>query len=404
MIPSFQLIKGGVTTPAGFKAAAHRAGIKADAPDMALLVSDVDAAVAGTFTTNAFRAAPVRLSEANLGTGAGRAVIINSGCANACTGEQGLVAAQCMLAETAAALGVPENQVFVCSTGEIGTQLPMDRVRAGIGELAAGLDPDGGDAAARAIMTTDAFDKQRAVRLAVDGREVTIGGMAKGAGMIHPNMATMIAVLTTDAAVNPAALQTCFSDAVERSFNRVTVDGDTSTNDTALIFAGGQAGNQPLSEAHADWEAFTHALHAVMLELALDMVRDGEGASRIVTIDVEGAASELDAARAAKAIGTSLLVKTAWAGALPIWGRVLAAIGTSGAAFDDEAVDLWYDDIQLVAGGVGVPGLDREAVRGVVLQDAFNLRVELNAGAAAYRMYASDCTEAYVKFNSEYLS
>jgi glutamate N-acetyltransferase / amino-acid N-acetyltransferase len=386
--------------PAGFRAAGIAAGIKqSGAKDLALLVSDPAATVAGVFTCNQVTAAPVKWCRAQLAHGRAAAVIVNSGNANACTGAAGQADTQRTAALTAQRLDVPEEQVFVCSTGPIGVPLPMDAVAPGIDAVAGRLAADGGLDAAAAILTTDLQVKHWTVRLSVGGRPVTVSGIAKGAGMIEPNMATMLAFVMTDAAVEPAALQRALTDAVGDSFNRITVDGDQSTNDTVLLLANGAAGHSPvLDETHPDWPAWRAALREVCLQLALKIVDDGEGARKRVTVAVEGAATDADAERAARAVANSFLVKTSWAGARLAWGRVMDAIGYSGATVREEAVDIWYDDQQAAQGGVAT-GIADEALRAVLTRPTFTLRIDLHLGAGRAMVYTCDITEEYVRIN-----
>ncbi len=400
----FTVIDGGVTAPQGFKASGVCAGIKADALDLALLVSETPATVAGMFTTNAVQAAPVKLCKQVLASGAASAVVVNSGCANACTGEVGMTAATEMATATASALSIDADAVFVCSTGTIGKQLPMDKIKAGLPEAVAALAVDGGGNAARAIMTTDTVNKQVAVSVEVGGQAVSIGGMAKGAGMIEPNMATMLAFLTTDAAVAQAALQSCLETAVNKSFNRVTVDGDQSTNDTVLMFANGASGVPEFDESHPDWPAFEAAVAEVALGLAKKMVEDGEGATKFITVTVKGAVTAADANVAAKAVANSLLCKTAWFGGDPNWGRVIAAVGYSDAQVDADLVDIAFDDVAAVSGGMMAPGVEFEDLEQVFAQKAFEITVNLNLGAAEDTVYTCDCSYDYVKINAEYLT
>jgi len=402
----FKRVDGGVTAARGFRAAAVCAGIKGKTtrPDVALLASDRDAAVAGTFTTNRVQAAPVKLCRERLAGGAARAVVVNSGSANACTGPQGMRDAERTAAVAAEALGVDVRTVFVCSTGTIGIPLPMDRMEAGVREAARALSPDGGPAAARAIMTTDTVDKQAAVELRIDGADVRVGGMAKGAGMIEPNMATMLGFLTTDAAVEPAALQDCLSAAVRESFNRITVDGDQSTNDTVLLLANGAAGNRRLGALHPQWAEFAGAVAAVARDLAMKIVADGEGATCFVTVAVTGAASNADARAAARAVANSLLVKTSWFGGDPNWGRVMDAVGYSGAEVREERVDIAYDEVSAVRGGMKDPGTPLRALEEALRRKRFTLTVNLNIGVGTDTVYTCDCSEAYVKINSEYMT
>ena len=400
----FTVIDGGVTAPLGFKASGICAGIKADALDLALLVSEAPATVAGMFTTNAVQAAPVKLCKQVAASGTASAVVVNSGCANACTGEAGMMAATETAAATAAALGLAEDAIFVCSTGTIGKPLPLDKIKAGLPVAVEALAPDGGTNAARAIMTTDTVDKQAAVSIEIGGQTVCVGGMAKGAGMIEPNMATMLAFLTTDAAVTRSALQSCLEAAVTKSFNRITVDGDQSTNDTVLMFANGASGVPALDESHPDWPLFEAALAEVALTLARKMVEDGEGATKFITVTINGAVTAADANVAAKAIANSLLCKTAWFGGDPNWGRVIAAVGYSGAQVDPDLVDIAFDDVAAVSGGMMIPGVAFEDLEEVFGKKAFEISVNLNLGSEEDTVYTCDCSYDYVKINAEYLT
>ncbi len=400
----FTVIDGGVTAAKGYRAASVCAGIKADALDLALLVCDTPATVAGMFTTNAVQAAPVKLCKRVLASGSASAVVVNSGCANACTGAAGMAAAEETAGATAEALGIQADGVFVCSTGTIGKPLPIDKIKAGLPLAVDALSTDGGGGAAKAIMTTDTVAKEYAVSLEVGGQTVHVGGMAKGAGMIEPNMATMLAFMTTDAAVSQTALQSCLADAVSKSFNRVTVDGDQSTNDTVLMFANGYAGAAVLDESHPDWQAFEAAVEAVALALARKMVEDGEGATKFITVTVKGAVTSADACVAAKAVANSLLCKTAWFGGDPNWGRVIAAVGYSGAQVDADLVDIAFDDVAAVVGGQMAEGVELAELEAVYARKAFEIAVNLNLGSEADTVYTCDCSYDYVKINAEYMT
>jgi glutamate N-acetyltransferase/amino-acid N-acetyltransferase len=400
----FTEIVGGVCAAVGFKASGVCAGIKVDRDDLALLVSECPATVAGVFTTNAVQAAPVKQCKSVLATGSASVVVINSGCANACTGPAGVVAANAMADATAAALGLTSESVFVCSTGTIGKTLPIDKIRAGLPAAVASLSADGGEAAAKAIMTTDTVDKQMAVRFLIDGTTVHVGGMCKGAGMIEPNMATMLAFLTTDAAVAPASLQRCISAAVNKSFNRISVDGDESTNDTVLFFANGKSGVAELDESHSSWPLFVEAVEAVAMNLAQKIVKDGEGATKFITIMVKGAVTASDASKAAKAVANSMLCKTAWFGGDPNWGRVIAAVGYSGAQVDADLVDIAFDGLSAVTAGQMASGVTFESLEAVFAQKAFEICVDLNLGKAMDTVYTCDCSYDYVKINAEYMT
>lgn len=394
---------GGITTPRGFRAAGVAAGIKSNKLDMALLVSDTPAAIAGVFTTNRVQAATVRLCREKLAAHQARAVIINSGNANACTGESGLRNARRMSSLTAELLHAPESSVFVCSTGTIGLPLPMDKIEKGIRLAVEAIAPDGGNNAATAIMTTDTKSKQVAAELEIDGKTVKFGGMAKGSGMIHPNMATLLVFLTTDAAVQPNALQDCLATAVERSFNRISVDGDRSTNDTALLLANGAAGNTPLDRSHPRWKLFCAAVNALTAELARQIVKDGEGATKLVSITVRNAPGRRAAEKVTRAIANSFLVKTSWFGADPNWGRVICAVGYAGAEVDPNRIDIAYNGQCAVRGGQPV-GLDPDTLHAIIAKPEFGIEIDLHLGRSSYTMTTCDCSEEYVRINASYMT
>jgi glutamate N-acetyltransferase/amino-acid N-acetyltransferase len=400
----FVTIQGAVTAAKGFQAAAISAGIRYSRDDMAMIVSDRPAVVAGTFTTNKVCAAPVKVCRDHLKGRQARAIVINAGCANACTGKLGMQNAKTMARKTALALGVPEKTVFPCSTGTIGLQLPMDKIEAGIKMAAKALSHDAGPRAAKAIMTTDTVDKQCALEFRIDGVPVRIGGMAKGAGMIEPNMATMLSFVTTDAAVDPKALQACLSAAVAESFNRISVDGDMSTNDTVLLMANGAAGNKRLGPGHKQWKTFVTAVNTVTKELALKIVKDGEGATKFVTITVKGAANTADARKAVRAVANSLLVKTSWFGGDPNWGRVIDAVGYSGAKVNEERVDISYEGISAVKNGMKAPNFALKDLERVLKQKCFRIDIDLHLGKGTDTVYTCDCSFDYVKINSEYMT
>jgi glutamate N-acetyltransferase / amino-acid N-acetyltransferase len=394
-------IPGGVTAPAGFLAGSAYCGIKASnksSPDIALIVSQQKTAAAGTFTTNKVKAAPVRVSRANLASPDARAIVANSGNANACTGVTGLQNAKRMCAAAAKALGLKARQVLVCSTGRIGVQLPIEKMEDTLGTIDTALSEKGSNAAAKAIMTSDTFPKEFAVEFSAAGKPVRIGGIAKGAGMIDPNMATMLCFITTDAAIDQRTLQKAVSVSVEQSFNRITIDGDMSTNDTVLVLANGAAGNKPLKYGTKEFKMFQSALDRVTRELAWMIVNDGEGVSKFVEVKVDGAASLADAKKAAEAIANSTLVKCAWYGEDPNWGRIMDALGYCGAKMREECVDIFYDGVLLVKGGVQ-SRTPIEKVLPIVKQKRFMITVDLNVGRADYTVYTTDFTTDYVKLN-----
>ena len=391
--------------PAGFRYAARAAGIKKSGkPDLAVIVADQPAVCAGTFTTNRVVAAPVILTRERIRSGLCQAILVNSGNANACTGEQGLADARRCAALAAAALGIHEQLVSVCSTGVIGVPLPMGRFEEHIPALAAELDGEGLDAVARAIMTTDAFPKVAVRRVAAGGRECRIVGLAKGAGMIHPNMATMLAFVLSDAVLDAATAGTLLGRAVERTFNRITVDRDTSTNDTVLLLASGAAGTPPLVADSPAGETFAGALEEVLQELAKMIVRDGEGATKLVRIQVEGAASEADALTVARSVATSALVKTAFFGADANWGRIIAAAGYAGVEIDPDRVRIRFDDVPMVEDGLGLGAEQEVKATAVLKQSEFTVSVDLGLGSGSAWYYTSDLNYEYVRINADYRS
>jgi glutamate N-acetyltransferase/amino-acid N-acetyltransferase len=395
-----RVLKGSpeIRLPKGFRAAGVAAGIKkSGAKDMAMIVADIPAAVAGTFTTNQVKAAPVRLDMERLKGRLARAIVVNSGNANACNGPRGMRDAKRMGAVAASALGVPEDHVFVSSTGTIGLPMPMEVIERGIGLLAAALSPEGGTDASDAIMTTDTRPKRWTVPLRLGGKDVLVTGMCKGAGMIEPNMATMLGYLLTDARVAPAALQKLLKAAVDDSFNRVTVDGDRSTNDTVLFLASGASGVR-LAPGRPGWGAFEAAVRETTLELAKMIARDGEGATRVVTIRVSGARSDRDADLAARSVANSFLVKTAWAGPNANWGRVMDALGYSDAKVVEEKVDIRFDELHAVVRGQPGPA-SREDLKAVIARPEFTVGIRLGLGRGTAVVYTCNCTEEYVRIN-----
>lgn len=390
---------GSVTSPIGFRAAGIAAGLKKNGrKDMALVVSDCDADAAATFTTNQIKAAPVKLSMQHIKGGIVRATIFNSGNANACTGLQGIADAKTMATETARHLALKPRQVLVCSTGRIGVPLPMDLIRKGIAKLSKKLAADAGHHAAKAIMTTDTFPKEAALSTTLLGKRIVLAGMAKGAGMIHPNMATMLALITTDAAVEPSALRATLAETVDLTFNRISVDGDTSTNDTVILLANGLAGTPPLTQAHPDFTKFRTALHTLLKKLARMIVEDGERITRVIDLRICGAASAADAKRVAEAIARSPLVKSSWYGGDPNWGRLMDVAGYSGAKIREELVDIYYEGLQAVKGGIASP-TPIAKIRRVAAKPAFTIKIDLHLGRGDYSLLVNDLTEAYVTFN-----
>jgi glutamate N-acetyltransferase/amino-acid N-acetyltransferase len=401
MAATVSTMSGGVTTPRGFRAAGVSAGIKANGnPDLMLLVADTAAQAAAVFTTNKVVAAAVTVSKEHLRRSGSlvRAIVVNSGCANACTGDRGLADAREMTTLTAQLVGCPVEQVLVASTGVIGVNLPMDKVRAGLPEAFAALGADQGPAAARAIMTTDLSPKEAAAQVSVGGRYAAIGGMAKGAGMIEPNLATMLGFVTTDASVPAPLLDRALREAVDESFNAITVDGDSSTNDCVMLLATGASG---VTVENASAAAFREGLTAVCRELALAIVRGGEGATKLVTITVTGAATSADARRAAKVIANSLLVKTAIHGGDPNWGRLICAAGRAGVALDAARAAVTIGSLVLFKDGQPHDDLAPQAaeyLRGTDL----TIGVDLGSGDASSTVWTCDLSAEYVRINADY--
>ncbi|WP_216920050.1 bifunctional glutamate N-acetyltransferase/amino-acid acetyltransferase ArgJ [Synechococcus sp. CCAP 1479/9] len=400
-------IPGGVTAPEGFLAAAVTAGLKASGrPDLSLLLAPVGAVCAGTFTTSLVRAACIDLCAERLAASDGhaRAVLTNSGQANACTGERGLADSLRATAELAGRLGLAPEEVLICSTGVIGVPIPMEVLVAGLDPLVAALGPTGGGAAAEAILTTDLVAKEIALEAQLGGRRVRIGGMAKGSGMIHPDMATMLGYLTCDAGVPADVWQAMVRRAVDRSFNAITVDGDTSTNDTYLAFAAGE----PLGPEH--FEALEAGLTAVSQHLARAIARDGEGATCLIEVRVEGATDEAGARAIARTVAGSSLVKCAVHGRDPNWGRIVAAAGRAGVAFDPQAVALWLGEHQLMAAGqplafdrpAASAYLKARAAGAYLADDTVAIRLRVGQGPGCGLAWGCDLSDQYVRINADY--
>ncbi len=405
--PVWQPIPAGITAPAGFRAAGITAGLKPSGkPDLSLLLAPEGAVCAGSFTTNRVRAACVDLCAERLAATDGRvrAVLTNSGQANACTGERGRDDSLQATVALAERLGLAEEQVLICSTGVIGVPIPMEPLLAGLAPLVAALSGDGGAAAAEAILTTDLVDKQIALEADLGGRTVRIGGMAKGSGMIHPSMATLLAYLSCDAGVPAPLWQAMVRRVVDRSFNAITVDGDTSTNDTFLAFAAGE----PLDVGH--FPALEEGLTAVAQHLARAVARDGEGATCLIAISVEGAADDAEARRIARTVAGSSLVKCAIHGRDPNWGRIVAAAGRAGVDFDPEAVALWLGEHQLMAAGQPL-AFDRSAASrymverakgSYLIDDTVAIRLRIGAGPGSGTAWGCDLSDQYVRINADY--
>jgi glutamate N-acetyltransferase/amino-acid N-acetyltransferase len=408
MTDVLQLAAPHLTVVPGFRASGVACGLKKDGElDLALVYADVPCTAAAMFTSNRVRAAPVLYDQEIIRSGKSvQAVVINSGCANACTGEQGLRDTQGMAHRVGDTLGIPADTVLVMSTGVIGQPLPMAKIVAGILDASQALSDSGGHAAAVAIMTTDTRPKEAAAQVNIDGKTVTIAGMCKGAGMIHPDMATMLATLVTDAAIERNLLQSALRAVVERTFNMISVDGDMSTNDTVVLLASSQAGNTTISDAlSVGYRAFVNALYSVAAPLAQEMARDGEGASKLVTIRVSGAADFADAKQVAKSIANSNLVKTAIYGEDANWGRVICAAGYSGVEIDPDLLSLWMengaDSLQLVKDGTHFE-IDEPRAAAILFGSEVTFRLDLGLGDAEATVWTCDLTHAYVDINAHY--
>ncbi len=402
----FREIPGGITAPKGFTAAGMYCGIRKVKKDIALIKSDVPANVAAVFTLNAVVAAPLVVDKELLAQSGNvcRAVVVNSGNANAVTGERGMNDAWTMVRTAAKSLGIPENEVLVSSTGVIGQYLPMENIVAGIEQLPALLSTDGSMDAAEAIMTTDTYAKEIAVEFPTSaGHTIRIGGIAKGSGMIAPNMATMLAFLTTDAAVAQPLLQKTFARLIDRSFNRISVDGDMSTNDMATIMANGLSGAPALLEGTKTFEIFERALEHVLVYLAKLIARDGEGATKLVEIVVNGARTESEALQAARAVANSNLVKTAIHGADANWGRILAAVGYSGIAFDPANIQLFFNELPVLESNYGIV-MDEVKAKEAFANENLTITINLNQGSESANFWTCDLSKEYVHINASYRS
>jgi len=388
--------------PRGYKFSTVEAAIKKPGrKDLALIYSEKDAVVSGMFTTNLVKAAPVVLSMKNIKKGLGRAIIINSGNANACTGKQGLKDTKLMIEMIANFLLVPSDSVYVCSTGVIGTSLPMDRIIPKIDELVSHIGISTIDDLAEAIMTTDTFKKISSRKINISDSEITITGICKGAGMICPNMATMLSFILTDAHITKRALDEVLKYAVDNSFNRISVDGDMSTNDTVLLFANALSGNSLIDLDTDSFKSFSDALSEVCLDLAKMIVKDGEGATKCITLIIKGAKDEKDARKASLAVANSMLVKTAIYGNDANWGRIMAAIGYSGAKIVPERVSIFINDIKIVENGIST-GKDKQAQESMSKNSNIEIMIDLAHTQLVYKFYTCDLTGEYVKINAEY--
>ena len=402
-------IEGGVCAAQGFRAAGIHVGVKTHAAwkkDVALIVSDVDCAAAAMFTTNVVKAAPIHVDRKHLADGKARAIVANSGNANACA-PQGEENAIKMCAAAAKAIGCPPEDVLVSSTGVIGQTLKVQVIEEGMPALYEALEHsvEASDAAAHAIMTTDTVKKEVAVETVIGGKTVRMGGIAKGSGMIHPNMGTMLCFLTTDCAISPVMIRAALKEVVSKTFNRISVDGDTSTNDSCIVLANGLAGNAEITEQGADYQAFTEALMTLCTELARKMAADGEGAKHLITCTVTGAVDEKTAETVARSVISSTLTKAAIFGADANWGRVLCAMGYSGAEFDPETVDVSFasaaGDIAVCEKGRGLP-FDEDLAKKILTEHDVEIHISMGAGAGTATCWGCDITYDYIKINGDY--
>jgi glutamate N-acetyltransferase/amino-acid N-acetyltransferase len=399
----FHSVDGGVTAAKGFMAAGIHCGIKKNKKDLAMVLSEVQAAAAGVFTKNRFAAPPVLVSREHLADGTARAIVCNSGNANACSGQQGLDDARKMADLTAQSLGLSPSEVLVASTGVIGEYLPMKTVENGIIEITGKLSGDGGHDAAEAIMTTDLAMKEVAYTLEIGGKPVTMGGMAKGSGMIHPNMATMLAFVTTDCAILPELLQKALKYTVDRSYNLITVDGDTSTNDMVVVLANGLAQNPVITEENQDYHRFVAMLQRINTELSQKIVRDGEGATKFLEVTVKHVAAFEDGRKLAMGILNSNLVKTAFFGEDANWGRIVSAMGQTDVEFFPERVNIWLGDLQVTKDGQGLR-FNEDHAKEVLKKRDIKITVDLNMGGETVTAWGADLSYDYVTINASYRS
>ncbi|WP_295157618.1 bifunctional glutamate N-acetyltransferase/amino-acid acetyltransferase ArgJ [Selenomonas sp. AE3005] len=394
--------KAGVTYPQGFQAAGVKAGIKKSGNlDVAVIYTEQEAAVAGTFTQNAVASAPVRASKKVIATGMAHAITANAGCANACTGEQGEKDAAAMQDITATALGCKADDVVVASTGVIGVNLPMDKMENGIKQAVKELSSDGSENAGKAIITTDTYSKACATEITLGGKEVRFGAIAKGSGMIQPNMATMLCFITTDAAIDSKLLQKALSEIVEVSFNMISIDGDMSTNDMVIVLANGAAGNAKITEENEDYKLFKATLQNICQELSKKIAADGEGATKFLTISVTGARNFAEAKTIGMSVAKSPLVKTAFFGEDPNWGRVICAVGYAGVPMDPQKTVVKFGGIPVYANGVGAE-YDEAELRKVMEAHDIVISIDMGEGDAKADIWSCDFSYEYVKINGEY--
>ena len=403
MTTTISFIDGGsVTSPQGFSAGATYAGLKTfaeDKLDLGIIASDSPCTAAGVFTTSTIKSPTVSVNQAHLKAASPKGIIVNAGIANACVGEQGYKDAEEMASITANILNAAPSEILVCSTGVIGVELPMSLIRDGVANI--NLSKDGANQVARAMMTTDTRPKEVAVSCEIAGKTISIGGVAKGSGMIHPNMATMLSFITTDANVEQHFLEHCLTEVADSSYNMLTVDGDTSTNDTVLVLANGSANNEQITEGTKEAEVFQSALLEVAIFLTKELARDGEGASRLLSIEITGAKDVKSARQAARTIASSRLVKSAVYGSDPNWGRVLAALGRSEIEADETKIDLFVNGVCIMESGTPIP-FHKEAVVVLMKGPEVTFKLQLNLGDASATAWGCDLTQEYVIINSAY--
>ncbi len=402
-MPAIEWLEGGITAVPGILAGGVAAGIKPSGKkDLALIYSSSPARAAALFTRNQVKGAPVQVSMEHIRGGVAQAIVASSGCANVCTGDEGVKAAREMTRIVGELLGIPVKQVLVAATGVIGVPLPLDKVRAALPKLVKALSPQGGRHAAEAIMTTDTRPKEAAARVEVGGRPVTIGGVAQGGGVIEPHLATMFCFLATDAVISRVALDSVLKRAVDRSFNRITVDGDQSTSDTVAILANGLAENAPLERPGRPLRQFAAGVEAVAGRLARMLMKDGEGATHVVEVVVRGAANRRDALAAARSVANSPLVKTAINGQDPNWGRIMMALGKSSARVAQDRVGIAFNDEVVVEAGLLRPGARLDRVRAIMAEPEYVIAIDLGVGAGQERVWTCDLSEEYVRINGKY--
>ena len=402
-MPDFQWLEGGITAVPGILAAGVAAGIKPSGKkDLALIYSSAPARAAAVFTSNQVKGAPVVVSQEHIRDGRAQAILASSGCSNVCTGEQGIKDAREMTKTVGELLRIKPGQVLIAATGVIGQPLPMDKIRAALPKLVKGLSPQGGRSAAEAIMTTDTRLKEAALRIEISGRPITIGGIAKGVGMLEPHLATMFCFLATDAMVASDALPRVLKRAADASLNRITVDGDQSTSDTVAVLANGLAENTPLERGSRGLREFARGLEAVVARLARMLVADGEGATKVVEVSVSGARTRREALLAARSVANSPLVKTAVNGADPNWGRIMMALGKSPARVAQDKVAIRFGDEALVEKGTLKAGARLDKIRALMAEPEYSISIDLGLGRGRDRVWTSDLSEEYVRINGKY--